>query len=177
VLAAGLELRLQNGRATLEAADIDYGSTDNCGVASMSLDRTSFTCANVGSNQVTLTVTDRSGNVAKQTVDVIVVADGTCGNSTARLEETLDADKPLAAYPNPLVEQATIAFRPAQSGQAQVKVYDQIGTLVATLYDGNVEGNHIYKVTVDGRPLPSGIYNCQLVADGKVVNKRLVITK
>lgn len=177
VLAAGLELRLQNGRATLDAADIDYGSTDNCGIASMTLDRSTFTCANVGPNQVTLTVTDRSGNVAKQTVEVIVVADGTCGNAVALLEETLSADKPLAAYPNPVVEQATIAFRPAHSGQAQVKLYDQLGTLVATLYNGNVEGNHVYKVTVDGRPLPSGVYNCQLVADGKVVNKRLIITK
>jgi hypothetical protein len=177
VLAAGLELRLQNGRATLDAADIDYGSTDNCGIASMSLDKSTFTCANVGPNQVTLTVTDRSGNAAKQTVEVIVVADDTCSNAVARLEETLSADKPLDAYPNPVVEQATIAFRPAHSGQAQVKVYDQLGTLVATLYNGNVEGNHVYKVTVDGRPLPSGVYNCQLVTEGKVVNKRLIITK
>ncbi|MGI4823727.1 MAG: FG-GAP-like repeat-containing protein [Janthinobacterium lividum] len=177
VLAAGLELRLQNGRATLDAADIDYGSTDNCGIASMALDKSTFTCANVGPNQVTLTVTDRSGNATKQTVEVIVVADGTCGNAVASLAETLSADKPLDAYPNPVVEQATIAFRPAKSGQAQVKVYDQLGTLVATLYNGSVEGDHVYKVTVDGRPLPSGVYNCQLVADGKVVNKRLVITK
>lgn len=58
-----------------------------------------------------------------------------------------------------------------------MKVYDQLGTLVATLYNGNVEGDHVYKVTVDSRPLPSGVYNCQLVADGKVVNERLIIVK
>jgi PKD repeat protein len=171
VLAAGLELRLMNGRATLEAADIDYGSTDNCGVASMTLDKTVFTCANVGTNKVTLTVTDRSGNVAKQTVDVVVLADATCGTIA------LGADKQLDAYPNPVADQATIAFRATQAGTAQVKVFDQMGTLVATLYNGAVEGDHVYNVTLNGAALPNGVYNCQLVTNGKVTNQRLVITK
>jgi hypothetical protein len=172
VLAAGLEVRLLNGRATIEAADIDYGSTDNCGIASITLDKTTFTCANVGPNQVTLTVTDRSGNVAKQTVEVVVLADATCGASIA-----LSADKPLDAYPNPVADQTTVAFRATQAGTAQVKVFDQMGTLVATLYNGAVEGDHVYRVTLDGRSLPNGVYNCQLVTNGKVVNKRLLITK
>jgi PKD repeat protein len=172
VLAAGLELRLMNGRATIEAADIDYGSSDNCGVASMTLDKTVFTCANVGTNKVTLTVTDRSGNVAKQTVDVVVIADATCGTLA-----TLSPDKQLDAYPNPVADQATIAFRATQAGSAQVKVYDQMGTLVATLYNGAVESDHVYSVTLNGAALPNGVYNCQLVTNGKVTNQRLVITK
>jgi glucose/arabinose dehydrogenase len=125
----------------------------------------------VPSQPSTLTATTPAVNA------VGVVADGTRGNPIGGLEETLGANKPLDAYPNPIMEQATIAFRPTQSGQAQVKMYDQLGTLVTTLYNGNVEGDHVYKVAVDGRPLPSGVYNCQLVADGKVVNKRLIIMK
>jgi hypothetical protein len=171
VLAAGLEVRLLNGTRTIEAADIDYGSTDNCGIASITLDKTTFTCANVGTNKVTLTVTDRSGNVAKQTVDVVVLADATCGTIA------LSADKQLDAYPNPAADQATVAFRATQAGSAQVKVFDQMGTLVATLYNGAVEADHVYKVTLDGRSLPNGVYNCQLVTAGKVVNQRLLITK
>jgi hypothetical protein len=171
VLAAGLEVRLLNGTRTIEAADIDYGSTDNCGIASITLDKTTFTCANVGTNQVTLTVTDRSGNVAKQTVEVVVLADATCGTIA------LGADKQLDAYPNPAADQATVAFRATQAGSAQVKVFDQMGTLVATLYNGAVEGDHVYSVTLDGRSLPNGVYNCQLVTNGKVVNQRLLITK
>lgn len=172
VLAAGFEVRLLNGRATIETADIDYGSTDNCGVASMTIDKTTFTCANVGTNQVTLTVTDRSGNVAKRTVEVVVIADATCGTSIA-----LSADKQLDAYPNPVADQATVAFRATQAGNAQVKVFDQMGTLVATLYNGAVEDDHVYSVTLDGRSLPNGVYNCQLVTNGKVTNKRLLITR
>ncbi|MGI0106598.1 HYR domain-containing protein [Salinimicrobium sp. WS361] len=52
-----------NGTATLSPEDFGAGSTDNCGIASMSLNRTSFTTADLGQQQLVLTVTDNSGNV------------------------------------------------------------------------------------------------------------------
>jgi hypothetical protein len=51
-----------SGNATIAAIDVDNGSSDNCSVSSLSLDITNFTCANLGDNTVTLTVTDQSGN-------------------------------------------------------------------------------------------------------------------
>ena len=51
-----------SGNATIAAIDVDNGSSDNCSVSSLSLDITDFTCANLGDNTVTLTVTDQSGN-------------------------------------------------------------------------------------------------------------------
>jgi hypothetical protein len=50
-----------NGNATLTTADIDDNSTDDCGIASLALSKTSFDCSNTGSNQVVLTVMDNSG--------------------------------------------------------------------------------------------------------------------
>jgi hypothetical protein len=47
--------------ATITAADIDNGSSDNCSV-SLSLSNNTFGCSNIGDNTVTLTVTDPSGN-------------------------------------------------------------------------------------------------------------------
>ncbi len=51
-----------SGTATVTASQINNGSTDNCGISSYSLSKTTFTCANLGANTVTLTVTDASGN-------------------------------------------------------------------------------------------------------------------
>lgn len=62
----------QNGTATIQASDIDNGSTDNCGIASMSVNPSSFSNANIGNNTVTLTVTDNSGNVSTCTSTVVV---------------------------------------------------------------------------------------------------------
>lgn len=53
-----------NGEASIEAADVDGGSSDNCGVISLAIDVNSFDCDDVGQNTVVLTVTDPSGNSA-----------------------------------------------------------------------------------------------------------------
>ncbi len=51
-----------NGTASITAAEIDNGSSDFCGVDTMTLSATNFTCANIGANTVMLTVTDLNGN-------------------------------------------------------------------------------------------------------------------
>ncbi len=61
-----------SGTASIAAADVDNGSNDACGIASMTVYPNSFTCANVGANTVTLTVTDVNGNVSSQTAVVTV---------------------------------------------------------------------------------------------------------
>ncbi|WP_415185235.1 LamG-like jellyroll fold domain-containing protein, partial [Nonlabens sp.] len=48
------------------------GSSDACGIASLSLNKDTFTCANVGENIVILTVTDNNNNVSTQTAIVTV---------------------------------------------------------------------------------------------------------
>jgi hypothetical protein len=79
-----------SGNGSITTADIDNGSTDNCGVASTSLDKTSFDCADVGMNTVTLTVTDVNGNSATctATVDVQdnVAPSAVCQTATVQLD-------------------------------------------------------------------------------------------
>jgi len=50
------------GTAVITAAQVDGGSTDNCGIATLSVSKTLFDCGDIGGNTVTLTVTDESGN-------------------------------------------------------------------------------------------------------------------
>jgi hypothetical protein len=64
-----------SGSAIITAGDIDNGSSDNCSVA-MSASTTTFTCADLGPNLVTLTITDGSGNTATCT-STVTVADST----------------------------------------------------------------------------------------------------
>jgi hypothetical protein len=58
-----------------------------------------------------------------------------------------------------------------------VKSYIQLGVLMARVYDGQIEGNRLYNVTLNGQPLASGVYNCQLITNGKVTNQRLLVNK
>ncbi|MAL59007.1 MAG: hypothetical protein CMC14_03075 [Flavobacteriaceae bacterium] len=62
-----------SGMASITATQIDNGSTDACGIASRTLNVSSFTCNDLGANSVTLTVTDNNGNSASCFAEVTIV--------------------------------------------------------------------------------------------------------
>lgn len=62
----------ENGFASLAVTDIDAGSSDNCGIRSMTVEPSGFDCSHTGKNKVILTVTDLSGNKATAEANVIV---------------------------------------------------------------------------------------------------------
>ncbi len=74
------------GMASITAADVDGGSTDDCGIAGLSIDISNFTCGELGMNTVTLTVEDTAGQTDMCTATVIVndplSACGTCNPDT-----------------------------------------------------------------------------------------------
>lgn len=61
------------GTANITEADVDFGSSDNCGAITMGISQSTFTCADLGSQSVTLTVTDGEGNQASCTSTVTVI--------------------------------------------------------------------------------------------------------
>jgi hypothetical protein len=73
VITKNISVVLSNGVATITPEHIDNGSSDACGIASLTLNKTSFDCTNLGANSVTLTVTDKNGNTDSKTATVTVV--------------------------------------------------------------------------------------------------------
>jgi hypothetical protein len=64
VLCENITINLDDtGNAIITPDDINNGSSDNCGIATMTLDRNDFSCDDMGGTYtVTLTVTDVNGN-------------------------------------------------------------------------------------------------------------------
>ncbi len=62
----------ENGTVTITPDDIDQGSTDNCGIESMELSQTEFTWDDLGTQAVTLTVTDLAGNSSSCTAYISI---------------------------------------------------------------------------------------------------------
>ncbi len=83
-----------NGDANITASEIDNGSTDNCGIASLGLDQTDFDCNDVGDVTVTLTVTNINGNsetcTATVTVEDNIKPNAQCQNATVELDSNGD---------------------------------------------------------------------------------------
>ncbi len=85
-----------NGAATITEAQVDNGSSDNCGIASIVVSKTNFSCADFGPNTVTLTVTDKSGNVSTGTA-VVTVIDNILPSITAPANVTAVANSSCVA--------------------------------------------------------------------------------
>ena len=66
---------MQLVRLLITPADVDGGSTDACGILSLSVDIDTFGCDDLGDNDVVLTVTDNNGNVSTCTAVVTVEGD------------------------------------------------------------------------------------------------------
>lgn len=63
-----------NGIATIDSSDVDGGSYDNLGIATMTVSETTFDCSDIGPNPVTLVVTDAAGN-SDSCIAVVTIAD------------------------------------------------------------------------------------------------------
>ena len=146
------------GNATIVAADVDGGSTDNCGIASMSIDNGAFTCANVGPNNVTLTVNDVNGNsstcVAVVTVEDNVLPTAICQDITVVLDAAgsytmLDAE--IDNGSNDACGIASISASQTAFGCGDVGVVPV--TLTVTDNNGNVS-TCVANVTVEDNEAP-----------------------
>jgi hypothetical protein len=85
------------GLATLEAAMIDNGSSDNCGIVSMSIDVSSFDCSQLGDHPVVLTIADAAGNQTSGTA-VVTVVDDTAPITSCPENMVLPSCDPVAFY-------------------------------------------------------------------------------
>ncbi|MFT6336730.1 MAG: hypothetical protein ACJATI_003491, partial [Halioglobus sp.] len=72
-LCQPLTVQLDNtGAGSITPEQVDNGTNDACGIASLELDKTIFDCSEIGLNDVTLTVTDVNGNISICMAEVTV---------------------------------------------------------------------------------------------------------
>jgi HYR domain/Laminin EGF domain/EGF-like domain len=114
--------------ASIEVSDVDVGSSDLCGIASMTVSPFAFSCVDVGNSnssttQTTLTATDRFGNSAFA-VTSVTVADNT--PPTLDVRETFELQL--------IGSQATLSLDDVQISPAT----DNCGVASVTLNDAPV---------------------------------------
>lgn len=166
------------GNANIVASDIDGGSTDNCGIPALSASQLNFTCADVGANTVTLTVTDSSGN------------EDTC-TATVTVEDTIDPTVECKNITVQLDNTGTVSILPEDvdngsadcSGEVSLSVSQStfdcsnIGENTVTLTVTDVNGNDSFCdaiVTVEDITPPTAI--CQAITVQLDVDGNAIIT-
>jgi hypothetical protein len=80
-------------------------------------------------------------------------------------------------YPNPFNPTTVLNFSVAKKELTTLKLYNTLGQEVMKLYDGVASPGTIYKATVDGHQLASGIYFYRLISGTQSEIKKMVLLK
>ena len=161
-----ITVQLDNtGTASITPAQVNNGSSDACGIASLALDITSFSCANVSGNTVVLTVTDVNTNSstcsATVTIEDNVAPIAICQNVTVQLDNTGNGGTTAAAVNNGSSDNCAIASLVLSQ---TAFVCSEVGANTEVLTVTDVNGNSTTcttTVTVEDNVAPVAI--CQNV--------------
>jgi hypothetical protein len=155
-VCSNITVTLVNGIVSITTSQINNGSTDNCGIAGMSLSKTTFTTADIGNNPVILTVTDIYGNSATCTSTVTVQGPVnnqlSCSISTAPGNNTYTGGNPNNIYLGYGPQSATITCN-ATGGSGYSYSWSPSAGLSCTncqspVFTPGAAGNYTYTVTV-----------------------------
>jgi hypothetical protein len=80
-------------------------------------------------------------------------------------------------YPNPFNPGTTILFAPKITEHATVAVYNLLGQLVATLFDGVARANEQYSLSFNAANLPSGVYFYSLRSATRNEARKMILMK
>ena len=131
------------GRTVLDAALVDNGSSDNCGSISLNVSRTNFMATELGTNTVTLTVTDGGNNTNTCEATVTVVDDtvptAICRDISVELDATGSATITATDVDNGSFDNSgdTVSLSLDRTGFGCSDVGEDTMTLTATDNSGN----------------------------------------
>jgi hypothetical protein len=80
-------------------------------------------------------------------------------------------------YPNPFNPTTNIEFTVPVNGRATLKVFNEIGQEVATLFDGITESDQYHQVTFNAANLSSGMYFVKLQSGERTQLKKMMLLK
>jgi endo-1,4-beta-xylanase len=127
---------------------------------------------NYSASVSTATALGQANDTLKAAIDSLVRA--TTGVTTAG--NNLKSYVLSQNYPNPFNPITQIRYSVPQSGYVSLKVYNLLGTEVATLFAGvRQAGNYI--AAFDGKELASGVYLYRLQANNFMETKKLILLK
>lgn len=107
-----------------------------------------------------------------------ISADGGSGNNVVAIVPNaviLDEEPvvQVSAFPNPCLNETTIAYQLPTSQQVKLSVFDATGHLIQVLNDDSQEAG-TYQIRFDATNLPAGVYVYQLITDGAIRTGKII---
>ncbi|MFK7925078.1 MAG: T9SS type A sorting domain-containing protein, partial [Bacteroidia bacterium] len=140
------------GLAVIDAGMIDAGSSDACGILSLSLSQDSFGIADIGTQQIMLTVTDNNGNIDSCMASITV-------QGTNSIKNDVFAE-PISIYPNPTANELNLRWESPLYGTVSLSIVNHLGQI---MYQETLSKHSVDMATrLDVSQLATGMYIIQL---------------
>ncbi|AOW21143.1 LamG-like jellyroll fold domain-containing protein [Urechidicola croceus] len=157
-----------NGLASITASDIDNGSSVSVGTMTLSIDKTDFTCADLGENIITLTVDD---GIQSTTCTTTVTVNGYTGSMVT---PTIPDTTTYCSYTAPTPEDISYQCHIITPTTTDETVFTTPGnySITWTYYD-SVSGTSetsIQNVTLNNLTAPTGIIASNIGADSATIS-------
>jgi hypothetical protein len=81
------------------------------------------------------------------------------------------------AYPNPFNPSTKISFSVEKNAITTLKIYNSLGQLVSTIFNGMAETGKNYTIDFNAENLSSGVYFTILESSGHSISKKLILLK
>jgi hypothetical protein len=170
------------GTATVQTAPLASGSADNCSVTSYSPVSKVYTTANLGINNLTITVKDWNNNSATCVSKITVLPYGSSVLISANDPET-NGHEPehfanrsnldIALFPNPSSGASTVTFELLEEQPYHLRLFDVNGRLVRDSdCDGHVGEN---VVSLEMGTMKAGVYLIEIQSAGIWGRKKLIL--
>lgn len=160
-----------NGTVSVTGASLASNSYDNCAVWSFTPAVKVYTTANIGVNNLPITVKDFTGNSATCTA-VVTVEPFSIAQAAVQRDETEWEDPNLDAFlnvfPNPNAGQANIAFKLPAEQQYVLRIFDLTGRLMLQETALGTEGENM--LLLDMNAFADGLYFVEFIS-GKIKNQ------
>jgi hypothetical protein len=149
---------LVNGAASITVASVNNSSTDNCGIASITISKSTFNCSNLGTNNVVLTITDIHGNVSTCTAVVTVVGEiPTCSIASIPANTTFTGGVSTSLYLGYGAQSTTLKVTTPVSGAP----YTYVWSGPVALLSSSTSSSPVFT------PITGGYYTFTVVSTNK----------
>lgn len=101
----------------------------------------------------------------------------TTGSRLAEEQDASGTPGTLEAYPNPFSDQLTITFAAHSAAVTSLILFDSQGKPVKQLFDGTAEAEMLYSFNLNHHDLKEGLYIIQLVSEGKITYKKVIMAR
>jgi hypothetical protein len=163
-----------SGNAAVYGADLAVESVDNCSVWSYSPIAKVYKSSNIGTNNLSITVKDWSGNAAT-CVSVVTVLpfNGPAPNPSDFSDELSMAVYAFNVYPNPTTGDVSVAFELPAEQVVSIRVYDLQGRMILSRDDQGYEGINTLALRLEG--IAAGLYLVDFQSADLKAQRRLMV--